>query len=163
MSSMRHAIQRRSPFGLAALGPFPVVSVALFVTAVACGTYGLGGWSASGSRTATAAPSAAPATRADSLHGPAPDAREFARELTGMANQLAAQSGNKARLDKVDCVSPRRGKYMCSFALLRPAQQAECHLIQATWTPAAVDSFKVTLAGLTTRCGSLREAIDSLP
>lgn len=159
---MRHILEGRSPFRLAALGPFPVVSLALVAAAAAVGVYGLGEHVASGSRQAELLPAPAVPAHPESLHGPAPDAHEFARELTGMANQFAAKQGTTARLDRVDCVEAEHGKYMCSFALLRPAQRAECHLIQATWTPMGVDSFKVTLSGLTTRCGSLREAIHSL-
>ena len=51
---------------------------------------------------------------------------------------------------------------MCSFALLRSTRPEECHLIQAIWTPTAIDSFRITLSGRAARCGSLREAIQSL-
>src|SRR4051794_11380347 len=156
---MRHALDRRSPFGLAALGPFPVVSVALVAAAAAFAVYALGGRAASDPQPARAAPAAAPKAPAESLHGPAPTAREFARTLTGLANQFAA---GQARLDQVDCVQGSRGHYMCSFALLQPTKPAECHLIQAIWTPMALDSFEVTLSGLASRCGSVREAVRSL-
>src|SRR5690349_12416954 len=119
---MRHVLGRRSPFGLAALGPFPVVSVALVAAAVAFGTYGIGGRTSSSSSRPAPAPAMAPVAHTESLHGPAPNAHDFARELTGMANQFAAQAGDMARLDKVDCVEAEHGKYMCSFALLRPAR-----------------------------------------
>src|SRR3954447_25983848 len=135
---MWHAIGQRSPFGLARLGPFPVVSVVLVAAGFGFATYGLGRHAAA----APARPDRAPAVRAQSIHGAAPDAREFARELVGMTNQFAAQQGDNERLGNVDCVQATRGHYMCSFAVLRPAQPAECHIIQAIWTPAAVDSFK---------------------
>src|SRR3954452_3448949 len=152
---MWQAIARRSPFGLASLGPFPVVSVLLVAVGFGFATYGLGRHAA----TSSAQPDPAPAVRAQqSIHGAAPNAHEFARELAGMTNQFAAQQGDNGRLRNVDCVQASRGHYMCSFAVLRPAQPAECHIIQAVWTPAAVDSFKVTLSGLAGRCGSLREA-----
>ena len=94
------------------------------------------------------------------LHGPAPDAEEFAHQLAGLTPAFAA--GDPSRLDKIDCVMASRGHYMCSFALLRPSQPAECHVFQAIWTPMGTDSFKITLSGLASRCGSLREAVRSL-
>jgi hypothetical protein len=39
---------------------------------------------------------------------------------------------------------------------------SECHLIQARWTPNATSTFTVTLSGRVARCGSLREALDSM-
>jgi hypothetical protein len=154
---MWRANARRSPFGLASLGPFPVVSAAVVAAAVGFATYDLGEKLAATPRSGGAAPPAA-----ESIHGAAPNAREFARELAGMTNQFAAQEGDEARLAHVDCVQASRGHYMCSFVVQRPSRPAECHLIQAVWTPQAVDSFKVTLSGLAGRCGSLREALRSL-
>jgi hypothetical protein len=145
---------RQSLATLRALGPFPPVSVALGCV-VAVVTYFVG------HRVDTSSTSPTPVTM--SLHGEAPGPAEFARRLAGLANQFAAETGAVARLERVDCVQgEHRGHYMCSFALLRPPAPAECHLIQAIWTPMQVDSFKVTLSGRALRCGSVREAVRSL-
>src|SRR5689334_19819754 len=138
---------RESLATLRVLGPFPAVSVAL-ACVVAVTTYFVG--------------SASTAPAGESLHGDAPGPAEFARQLAGLANQFATETGAVARMEKVDCVQgEHRGHYMCSFAILRPPAPAECHLIQAIWTPMQVDSFKVTLSGRAGRCGSVREAIQS--
>jgi hypothetical protein len=51
---------------------------------------------------------------------------------------------------------------MCSYAVVRPQTEPECHLMQARWTPGQASSYEVTLSGRADRCGSLREAIHSL-
>jgi hypothetical protein len=146
---------RQSLATLRLLGPFPAVSVAV-ACAVAAAAYLIGHRADS-----HASPLAAPA--AASLHGAAPGPAEFARQLAGLANQFSAQAGGDVRLTQVDCVQgAHRGHYMCSFALLRTSGPMECHLIQAIWTPTEVDSFRVTLSGRAARCGSLRDAIQSL-
>ena len=154
---MRRASSHPSTFRIAGLGPIPLVSVVLVACAFGIATYGLGERLSAAPEELSVAPAAA-----QSIHGAAPAAKEFARQLAAMSNQFAAQQGDDARLDRVDCVQASRGHYMCSFALLRPSRPVECHVIQAIWTPMDVDSFKVTLSGLTARCGSLREAIRSL-
>src|SRR5947207_6477658 len=111
---MLRNLAHRSPFGLAALGPFPVVSLALVVFAAAALMYGL-----ARRPEASPAPAAAAPRVSRSLHGAAPSAREFGRQLTGLANQFAAEQGAGARLDKVDCAQGSQGHYMCSFALLQ--------------------------------------------
>jgi hypothetical protein len=145
---------RQSLATLRLLGPFPAVSLAV-VFAVAAGAYFIGHRA-----DPETAPLAAPvATSLDAAPGPA----EFARQLAGLANQFSLQTGDDARLTQVECVQgAHRGHYMCSFALLRTNRPMECHLIQAIWTPAGVDSFRITLSGRTARCGSLRDAIQSL-
>jgi hypothetical protein len=157
---MRRTFNPRSGFRLAGLGPLPLVSIALVACAFGLATYGLGERVAGTADDQSLPPAAA--ASAQSIHGAAPDAKEFGRQLAGMTNQFAAQQGDDARLDRVDCVQASRGHYMCSFALLRPSRPVECHLIQAIWTPMEIDSFKVTLSGLAARCGSLREALRSL-
>ncbi len=154
---MQRGLAHRSPFGLAGLGRFPVLSLGLVVCAVAAATYGIAGRVLGTPRGGTAL--SAPV---GSIHGAAPGAHEFARQLAGMTNQFAALQRDDARVGKVDCVQASKGHYMCSFAVLRPSRPEECHVIQAIWTPADVDSFKVTLSGRAGRCGSLREALQSL-
>ena len=145
---------RLSLASLRLLGPFPVLSIVV-VCVVAAGIYVLG------HRVEPQGAAIAPV--AESLHGDAPGPAEFARQITGLANQFAAQAGDHARMAKVDCVQGAHpGHYMCSFALLRSSRPEECHLIQAIWTPTQVDSFRITLSSRTGRCGSLREAVQSL-
>jgi len=145
---------RQSLATLRLLGPFPAVSLAV-VFAVAAGAYFIGHRA-----DPETAPLAVPvAASLDAAPGPA----EFAHELAGLANQFSAQTGDDGRLTQVECVQgAHRGHYMCSFALLRTSRPTECHLIQAIWTPAGVDSFRITLSGRVARCGSLREAVQSL-
>jgi hypothetical protein len=91
--------------------------------------------------------------------GAAPTAAEFAIDFVGLANRHAALHNDPRRISNADCVEASTGHYMCSYAVTRPAAAKECHLIQARWTPARLQSFTITLSGRTTRCGSLREAI----
>jgi hypothetical protein len=100
------------------------------------------------------------ASRANS-NGRPPSAAEFGLMLVGSANQHAAAHRDPTRLAHADCVQASRGRYMCSYAVVRPGS-AECHLIQAQWTPRGASSFTVTLAGRVPRCGSLRDALGSL-
>jgi hypothetical protein len=81
--------------------------------------------------------------------------------LVASANRYAAALGDPARLAHTDCIEASRGRYMCSYAVVRPGAR-ECHLVQARWTPSGASSFAVTLAGRVRRCGSLREALRSL-
>jgi hypothetical protein len=91
-----------------------------------------------------------------------PSAAEFAHELVGSANQYATLHGDPARVARADCVQASPGHYMCSYAVSRPGVPAECHLMQARWTPRQASTFTVTLAGTAPRCGSLGEALRSL-
>ena len=100
----------------------------------------------------------APPTRARAF----PSAAEFAHAFVGAANQYAEVTGHPARINQPDCVQAAPGRYMCSYAVVKPGTAKECHLIQARWTPHEASTITVTLAGRTTRCRSLREAISSL-
>jgi hypothetical protein len=146
---MRHVLTR-SP----SLRPFPLVTLAV-ACAFAVGTYMLA--------RALDSESPAVASAAPSLHGVAPDAAEFARMFSGMTNQMAVEQGERTRVLNVDCVEgTTRGHYMCSYGIMRPSRPVECHVMQAEWTPSAVDSFRVKMSGRVGRCGSLREALRSL-
>jgi hypothetical protein len=92
---------------------------------------------------------------------PAPSAKDFAAEFMGVTNAYAREHGSPTRITHADCVQGRKGRYMCSYLAVRRGAR-QCHLIQATWTPRAASSFRVTLSGRTARCGTLREAMDSL-
>lgn len=91
-----------------------------------------------------------------------PSAAEFGKRLFAMANAYAAQQGQAVRLGRADCVQAAPGRYMCSYASRTPGQAAECHLLQARWTPEAASTFTVTLSGRVARCDSLRAALRSL-
>ena len=86
-----------------------------------------------------------------------PTAAEFGRALAGTANQY----GSDAKLARTHCVQAKPGRYMCSYAVVRKGR-SECHIMQGRWTPDAASTITVTLAGRTGRCGSLRDAIQSL-
>jgi hypothetical protein len=91
-----------------------------------------------------------------------PTAREFAHNFVGTTNAYAAASGDETRIRNADCVQASRGHYMCSYAAKKPGTAPECHIMQARWTPNRASTITVTLAGRTTRCGSLDEALRSL-
>lgn len=134
------------------LGPFPLVSlvVACFVAAV---TYFVG---------SRGEPETTAVAQPTSLHGEAPSPREFAHLFAGLTNQMSAQQGDGSRIGNVDCVQGSRGHYMCSYGIFRESRPVECRVMQARWTPAGVDSFRVEMSGRVGRCRSLREALRSL-
>jgi hypothetical protein len=103
---------------------------------------------------------AAPAGAA--LRDPAPSAAQFGRDFVATANAYAAAHGQSARLKGADCVRAATVKYMCSYAVARPGRVAECHIMQATWTPLGTSTYTITLSGRVKRCESLRAALDSL-
>jgi hypothetical protein len=144
---MRHALATRR-----ALGPFPLVSV-MVACLFAAATYIVG--TRGGHETKAVAQPA-------SLHGEAPTPSEFAHLFAGLTNQMAAAQGDGGRIGNVDCVQGSRGHYMCSYGIFRESRPVECHVMQARWTPAAIDSFHVEMSGRVGRCGSLREALRSL-
>jgi len=100
--------------------------------------------------------------RAMQLAAATPSATEFAESFVGLTNQYAVDHRQPARFTRVNCVEAAPGKYMCSYAITRPHRHAECHIMQATWTPAKASTITVTLAGRTSRCATLRQAIASL-
>jgi hypothetical protein len=111
------------------------------------------------------APSAGPqqaAAQAAPLASKTPTAVEFAHNFVGTTNAYAAASGDETRIANADCVQASRGHYMCSYAAKKPGARAECHIMQARWTPNRASTITVTLAGRATRCGSLDEALRSL-
>ena len=77
-----------------------------------------------------------------------PSATQFAHNFIGVTNKRASEHA-----------AP--GKYMCAF-LVTARGARTCHLMQAQWTPERSSAITVTLAGRTSRCGTLREAIQSL-
>jgi hypothetical protein len=76
--------------------------------------------------------------------------------------QYAKENGANLKVMRTDCVEPRPGRYMCSYALRAPSGPESCHLMQARWTPAGSSLFTVTLGGRTHSCANLRDAIHSL-
>jgi hypothetical protein len=93
---------------------------------------------------------------------PPPSATEFARVFIGLTTAYAVNFEQPERIMRAHCVQAAPGRYMCSYALLRPGRLPECHLMQARWTPEAASTITVTLAGRTSRCETLRAAIASL-
>ena len=126
------------------------------VVLVACGTALAVFLLAPAARTEQAAAQAAPAVRTT------PTAAEFAHNFVGTTNAYAEASGDRTRIGNADCVQASRGHYMCSYSAKKPGAKAECHVMQARWTPNRASTITVTLAGRTTRCGSLDEALRSL-
>jgi hypothetical protein len=93
----------------------------------------------------------------------APSAAEFALVLVSVSNAFAKEHGTPERLAHADCVQGSSGHYMCSYVVNRPRRKGECHLVQAHWGEEPNSSFTVVLSGRVKRCGSLREAVRSLP
>lgn len=90
-----------------------------------------------------------------------PSAVQFAHYFVGVTNKHASEHGDSARLRNAHCVQAAPGKYMCSYVVTKKGVRS-CHLMQARWTPERSSAITVTLSGRTSRCGTLREAIQSL-
>lgn len=90
-----------------------------------------------------------------------PSATEFARNFIGVTNKHASEHGDGARVRNAHCVKAAPGKYMCSYVIMAKGVRT-CHLMQAQWWPQRSSAITVTLSGRTSRCGTLREAIQSL-
>ena len=90
-----------------------------------------------------------------------PSATEFARNFVGVTNKHASEQGDDARVGNAHCVKAAPGKYMCSYVVTAKGVRT-CHLMQAHWRPERSSAITVTLSGRTSRCGTLREAIQSL-
>jgi len=91
-----------------------------------------------------------------------PSASNFAAMLVLTTTDNAKAQGRSLKMDRVHCVEPRIGRYMCSYNLRAPGSPGACHLIQARWTPGRASIFTVTLAGRTLSCQSLSDALHSL-
>jgi hypothetical protein len=90
-----------------------------------------------------------------------PSASQFAHDFVGVTNRYAQKNGDGASAGDAHCVEAAPGQYMCSY-LLTVQGMTTCHLMQAQWTPESPSAITVTLAGRTGRCGTLRDAIQSL-
>jgi hypothetical protein len=91
-----------------------------------------------------------------------PSASEFAAVLVTSTTQYAKENGASLKVERADCVEPKPGRYMCSYALRGLSGIDGCHLMQARWTPAGSSLFTVTLAGRTRSCANLADALHSL-
>jgi hypothetical protein len=111
---------------------------------------------------AATAARALPGQPAAAAAAQAPSAASFAQQFLSLANAYAQANRDAHRFSRADCVSPARGRYMCSYATTNAGQREQCHIMQAKWTPNAASTFTITLSGRTARCGSLREALRSL-
>jgi len=96
-------------------------------------------------------------------HTKPPSAAEFGKIFTATANAYASAHHDGRRVSRPHCVQAAPGRYMCAYLAFTPANGPQCHLMQARWTPTAASTITVTLSGRTQRCGSVREAIRSLP
>lgn len=90
-----------------------------------------------------------------------PSATDFAHDFVGVTNAYARAHGEGQVFGDAHCVQAAPGQYMCSY-LVTVQDVTTCHLMQARWTPEGPSAITVTLAGRTRRCGTLREAIQSL-
>jgi hypothetical protein len=99
--------------------------------------------------------------------GPQPEsalsAFEFAQMLIEATTRYASTHDDPTRISHADCVQAAPRRYMCSYRVNKPDAPRTCHLMQARWTPQKASSITVTLAGRTNRCGTLSEALQSLP
>jgi hypothetical protein len=96
-------------------------------------------------------------------HAKPPSAAEFGKIFAATANAYASAHHDGRRVRNPHCVQAAPGRYMCAYLAVTRANGAHCHLMQARWTPALASTITVTLSGRTRRCGSVREAIRSLP
>lgn len=92
-----------------------------------------------------------------------PSAAAFGRIFVATANAFAVAHHDARRVHDAHCVEAATGQYMCAYTAVTAAHERQCHLVQARWTPKAASTITVTLSGRTRRCGSVREAIRSLP
>jgi hypothetical protein len=90
-----------------------------------------------------------------------PSATQFAHDFVGVTNKRASEHGDTRRLGNAHCVQAAPGRYMCSYLVTAKGVRT-CHLMQAQWTPERPSAITVTLAGRTSRCRTLRDAIQSL-
>jgi hypothetical protein len=90
-----------------------------------------------------------------------PSASTFAAEFIGVTNQYAKEHGDTGRAGHANCVQANPGHYMCAYRVTRNGTST-CHLMQARWTPDQASTITITLAGITARCRTLKEAIGSL-
>ena len=91
-----------------------------------------------------------------------PTAAMFAETVETLGNTYATVHHDARRLENADCVQASPGHYMCSYLLTSPNRPAQCHLIQARWTPERASTITVTLGSRVLRCGTLKEALRSL-
>jgi hypothetical protein len=91
-----------------------------------------------------------------------PSAGEFGVAFVETTNSYAREHHDSARISDPHCVQASAGHYMCAYTVTGRGPHPTCHLMQARWTPDETSTITVTLAGGTGRCGTLREALDSL-
>jgi len=91
-----------------------------------------------------------------------PSAIEFANRFVAVVNAYAMSHADETRVVHADCVEAAPGHYMCAYATLKPGLAKQCRIMQADWTPNADSEITVRLAGRTSLCGSLRQALASL-
>ena len=91
-----------------------------------------------------------------------PSAAEFGVLLVETTSSYAREHHDSARISDPHCVQASAGHYMCAYTVTTRGARRTCRLMQGRWTPREASTITVTLAGRTGRCGTLREAIESL-
>jgi hypothetical protein len=160
-------------FRRAGLAPAGYLTLAVVAGVVALATYAIAATVAGHDARGAASRSVIPVQRHQTRPKPpvqharrsstTPTPAEFGRLLVEVSNAYAVEHGEVARLAHPDCVQASKGHYMCSYLVRRPHRPGECHLVQAEWTPSRASSFTITLGGRVRKCGTLREALRSLP
>ena len=121
-----------------------------------------GGNGATPTAVTTPDPVQAPAADGTSQRPATPSAAEFGVVFVETSNSYAREHHDSARISDPHCVQASAGHYMCAYTVTGRGPHPTCHLMQARWTPREASTITVTLAGRTERCGTLREALDSL-
>ena len=98
-----------------------------------------------------------------STHAKPPSAAQFGKIFVATANAYASAHHDARHVSNPHCVRAAPGRYMCAYRAVTTGGATQCHLMQARWTPMLASTITVTLSGRTRRCGSVREAIRSLP
>jgi hypothetical protein len=152
---------------LGVVGPTPIGGSILGVVAVliAVATYvGVDRLLVGDARSASShvAPAHVRSGKARTTADAPPSAAQFALLFVALGNLYGEEHSKAERLAHPDCVQASAGHYMCSYAVVRPRRDNECHLIQAEWTPGQASTYRVTLGGRVARCHTLRQALDSL-
>jgi hypothetical protein len=121
-----------------------------------------GGKKATTTAASTRGSGQAPGASSTSPSPATPSADEFGVVFVEATNSYAREHHDSARISDAHCVRASAGRYMCAYTVTRRGTRRTCHLMQARWTPEKASTITVTLAGRTKRCGTLRDALDSL-
>jgi hypothetical protein len=101
-------------------------------------------------------------TPTDAAPAAPPTAAEFGRILTGTANAYAEAHGEETRVGRARCAQGAPGHYLCAYTTTESGGRPVCRVVQARWTPQRLSTFTVELSGVAARCGTLRQAVQTL-